>query len=71
MIKSRYLVLAPLLLGGCVVGPDYSGPPELGRATPNVAFVRQAPGAQSNQPTLAPWWTSLQDPVLAEIEGAR
>lgn len=68
MIKSRYLVLAPLLLGGCVVGPDYSGPPELGRATPNAAFVRQAPGAQSNQPTLASWWTSLQDPVLAELE---
>ncbi len=68
MIKSRYLVLAPLLLGGCVVGPDYSGPPDLGRATPNAAFVRQAPGAQSNQPTLASWWTSLQDPVLAELE---
>lgn len=68
MIKSRYLVLAPLLLGGCVVGPDYSGPPDLGRATPNASFVRKGPGAQSNQPTLASWWTSLQDPVLAEIE---
>lgn len=68
MSKFRYFVLAPLLLGGCVVGPDYSGPPELGRAAPQSTFVRQAPGATSNEPTLATWWTSLQDPVLDELE---
>lgn len=68
MSRSRYLVLAPLLLGGCVVGPDYSGPPELGRATPQSTFVRQAPGAASNEPALAAWWTTLQDPVLDELE---
>ena len=68
MSKLNYLVLVPLLLGGCVVGPDYSGPPELGRATPGSTFVRQAPGATSNQPALAAWWTGLRDPVLNELE---
>lgn len=68
MSRSRYFALAPLLLGGCVVGPDYSGPPELGRATPQPAFVRQAPGAASNEPAVAAWWTALQDPVLDELE---
>jgi len=68
MFRSRYFALAPLLLGGCVVGPDYSGPPELGRATPQPAFVRQAPGATSDQPAVATWWTTLQDPVLDELE---
>ncbi len=68
MSKLNYLVLVPLLLGGCVVGPDYSGPQELGRATPGSTFVRQAPGATSNQPALAAWWTGLRDPVLNELE---
>lgn len=68
MSKLRYFVLAPLLLGGCVVGPDYSGPPELGRSSPQPAFVRQAPGATSNEPAAAAWWTTLRDPVLDELE---
>lgn len=68
MSKFRYLVPSALLLGGCVVGPDYSGPPELGRATPQATFVRQAPGAASNEPLVAAWWTTLQDPVLDELE---
>lgn len=68
MSKIRYFVLAPLLLGGCVVGPDYSGPPELGRAEPQPAFVRQAPGASSDEPAVAAWWETLRDPVLDELE---
>jgi outer membrane protein TolC len=68
MSKFKYFVLAPLLLGGCVVGPDYSGPPELGRSSPQSTFVRQAPSATSNEPAVAPWWTTLQDPVLDEFE---
>ena len=68
MAKSKSLILAPLLLGGCVVGPDYSGSPELGRATPQSTFVRQAPGATSNEPAVAAWWTTLQDPVLDDLE---
>lgn len=68
MSKLRYFVLAPLLLGGCVVGPDYSGPPELGRSSPQSTFARQAPGATSTEPAVAAWWTTLQDPVLDELE---
>ncbi|TFI57127.1 efflux transporter outer membrane subunit [Sphingomonas parva] len=68
MSKFRYFVLAPLLLGGCVVGPDYSGPPELGRSSPESTFVRRAPGATSTEPAIAAWWTTLQDPVLDELE---
>lgn len=68
MSKIRYFVLAPLLLGGCVVGPDYAGPPELGRAEPQPAFVRQASGATSDEPAVAAWWETLRDPVLDELE---
>ena len=53
MAKIRGLIFTSLLLGGCVVGPDYSGPPELGRAAPQSTFVRQAPGTISNEPALA------------------
>ncbi|MFZ5683373.1 MAG: efflux transporter outer membrane subunit [Pseudomonadota bacterium] len=68
MSRFRHFILAPLLLGGCVVGPDYSGPPELGRATPGPTFVRQTAGVSSQEPTVAAWWTALQDPVLDELE---
>lgn len=68
MLKFKYIFVLPLLLGGCVVGPDYSGPPELGSSAPPAAFVRQAPGAIANQPALAAWWTTLNDPVLDELE---
>lgn len=68
MSKFKYFFLAPLVLGGCVVGPDYSGPPELGRADPPSTFVREAPGSSANQPGVAAWWTTLQDPLLDELE---
>lgn len=68
MSKFRYLILSPLLLGGCIVGPDYAGPPELGRATPKATFARQAPGADSNEPVVAAWWTTMRDPVLDELQ---
>lgn len=68
MTKSRVLFIVPLLLGGCVVGPNYSGPPELGRASPRSTFVRATPAATSDEPAAAEWWTSLQDPLLDELE---
>jgi outer membrane protein, multidrug efflux system len=63
----KYFVFAPLLVGGCVAGPDYSGPPELGRATPQTTFVRKAPDVSSQEPAIAAWWTTLQDAVLDEL----
>lgn len=68
MNKLNGFILAPLLLGGCVVGPDYAGPPELGRAGPQSTFARQSSVATSAQPALASWWTALEDPVLDELE---
>lgn len=68
MSKLRYFALAPLLLSGCLVGADYSGPPELGRSSPQPAFVRQAPRASSDEPAVAAWWATLQDPVLDDLE---
>ena len=50
MINFRGLVLAPLLLGGCVVGPDYAGPPGLDRAAPQSNFVRQTASTSTNDP---------------------
>ncbi len=68
MAKLKSLVLSSLLLGGCVVGPDYSGPPELGHANPQSTFVRATSDATLSEPVAAEWWTSLQDPVLNELE---
>lgn len=71
MLTSRLkgFILAPLLLGGCVVGPDYGGPQDLDRALPPLAFVRQVPGVNSDgPPALDAWWTILRDPVLDELE---
>ena len=69
MAKLQCLVI-PLLLGGCVVGPDYSGPPSLGHATPRSTFVRGAMSIEANdlEPKLAKWWVGLKDPVLDELE---
>lgn len=68
MTRSRFVILAPLLLAGCVVGPNYKGPPSLGPATPAASFVRAASGVTSADPALASWWTALNDPVLDELE---
>ena len=58
-----------LLLSGCVAGPDYAGPPDLGDAAqPGAAFVRAGAGVQPAAPTLAKWWTALGDPVLDDLE---
>lgn len=58
-----------LLLSGCVAGPDYAGPPDLGDAAqPGAAFVRAGEGVQAAAPTLARWWTALDDPVLDDLE---
>ena len=68
MTRFKGHILAPLLLGGCVVGPNYSGSPELGRAAPQANFVRQASSMTADQPALAEWWRALGDPILDEIE---
>ncbi|MGD1083282.1 MAG: efflux transporter outer membrane subunit [Verrucomicrobiota bacterium] len=60
---------ALLLLGGCMVGPDYK-PPQT--KTPSAwAGVTNAPAASTrlttNTADLARWWTQFQDPKLTEL----
>ncbi|HTC50828.1 MAG TPA: efflux transporter outer membrane subunit [Steroidobacteraceae bacterium] len=53
-----------LLLGGCMVGPDYHGAPQV---TPAAnAFVRATDATPAAEPE-ARWWTTLADPELNRL----
>jgi NodT family efflux transporter outer membrane factor (OMF) lipoprotein len=53
----------PLALAGCVVGPNYAGPPAVvPQAVSAPAFQRA--GEASNAAPQARWWTALNDPEL-------
>ena len=54
-------------LGGCVVGPQYKGPPaaEL-QGFHNSASVENRP-AETPPPPVETWWTGFNDPVLTRI----
>ena len=54
-------------LSGCVVGPQYKGPP-----TTKLTDFHNTPAVQSRQtdtpaPPLETWWTGFRDPVLTRI----
>ncbi|MBT0671373.1 efflux transporter outer membrane subunit [Novosphingobium profundi] len=65
------LVLSALA-AGCTMGPDYAGPPSLeGVGQPGAAFVRGGENTPAQQPALARWWESLNDPLLTRlVDGA-
>ncbi|EIZ80742.1 RND efflux system outer membrane lipoprotein [Novosphingobium sp. Rr 2-17] len=56
-------------LAGCMVGPNYAGPP---RAAPlaekSANFVRGQGAPVSPTPPLATWWEALNDPTLNRLE---
>jgi NodT family efflux transporter outer membrane factor (OMF) lipoprotein len=58
---------AALSLGGCAVGPDYRAPetasPDEWGALPVAGVRQEGPDA----PSLAAWWSSLNDPTLNEL----
>jgi NodT family efflux transporter outer membrane factor (OMF) lipoprotein len=57
------------LLGGCMVGPNYSGPPVAApKAAQAPGFVRTGDLPVAAQPPVARWWEALADPVLSDIE---
>ena len=61
--------LTALLLSGCMVGPDYKGPPAVAPVAQQAAgFRRAAVAPVSNAPPLAKWWQALNDPALDWIE---
>jgi NodT family efflux transporter outer membrane factor (OMF) lipoprotein len=58
---------AALLLGGCLVGPNYHRPP-----APTPAQYKELPGwtlaaPAADQPK-GEWWTAFNDPLLDELE---
>jgi multidrug efflux system outer membrane protein len=56
------------LLGGCVVGPDYAGPPVAApRAETGAPFVRATSTRMVAVDPPARWWTSLRDPILSDL----
>lgn len=67
MRKTLILFASLALLSGCMSGPDYAGPPEVGTASGN-AFVRSGPEIDPKAPVAADWWRLLGDPVLNDLE---
>ncbi|HEV7836263.1 MAG TPA: RND transporter, partial [Caballeronia sp.] len=67
-ISSKPLAAAvALLLGGCMVGPDYHRPQVSVPAT-----FRELPGWTQAEPNASgpkgAWWTGFNDPLLDELE---
>jgi NodT family efflux transporter outer membrane factor (OMF) lipoprotein len=58
-----WLALA-LCLPGCLLGPDYAGPPPV--LTTDTGFARATP-AEMAPPPLARWWEPLADPQLDSL----
>ena len=64
-------LLASAALAGCVVGPDYRGPPHpapLAERAP--AFHRANLAVAAPSPPPARWWTALNDPELDKLVDA-
>ena len=61
-------LLPSLLLAGCMVGPDYKGPPAVAPVAQAAPQFRRAPVAPVNSaPPLAKWWLALGDETLNRI----
>jgi len=56
----------PLALAGCVVGPNYGGPPAVVPKAIEAPTFQRAGGA-SNAAPQARWWTALNDPELDSL----
>jgi len=62
------VLLSSVLLAGCVVGPDYKGPPAAASdAAARGGFVRASDPALTAAPGLARWWEGLGDPLLTTL----
>lgn len=75
MLRTRFLFLAPVLLAGCTVGPDYrpATPGELG-VPDGYSVTASATPTTPGQPApdLTRWWASFDDPMLTQlVEQAR
>lgn len=62
------LLMAPVscLVVACAVGPDYSGPPQLGYDL--TTWQQESPAAVAADPTaLGHWWSSFDDETLEKL----
>ena len=60
---KRHIALAPLLLAGCTVGPDYQRP-----ATPvPPSFAESHTAVPASDADLALWWKGFADPELDQL----
>lgn len=57
---------AALLLAGCMVGPDYKGPPKVAEAAISKPAFHRAEGVSAAAP-VARWWVGLNDPELDRL----
>lgn len=67
------LMLAPVVLSGCMVGPSYKRPAAI--ISPAFKELRPAPGWNYATPSLAAapkgkWWEVYNDPILNKLEDA-
>jgi len=70
MSPSRNSLLAAavaLLLGGCAVGPNYHGAPQV---TPAAGDFKRADAATASAEPVTQWWTTLNDPELNHLIAA-
>ena len=63
MIRDRALLLMPIVLAGCTVGPDYHPKTAAELGVPDAYSVTAAPSAED----LTAWWTRFDDPVLGQL----
>jgi NodT family efflux transporter outer membrane factor (OMF) lipoprotein len=70
MMRKQLSLIPFLLLGACTVGPNYAGPPQAigSAATPPARFARADNTLATTAPTVADWWTTLNDPMLTWLE---
>lgn len=68
-MRNVFSLALVALLAGCTVGPNYAGPPKVGTIGDTPApFVRGGAAVTNAAPALAPWWESLGDATLNQIE---
>lgn len=66
--RPGFVLAVAGILSGCVVGPDYAGPPVAApRAETGAPFVRATSARMVPVDPPARWWTALRDPILSDL----
>ena len=69
-MKQQSVLILPLLasLAGCVVGPNYKGPPDVAPASEAAGHFHRSPAAPVEPvPPAARWWLALNDAELTRL----